>query len=82
MYSSRLKQLADDTAIWSESFRSLQAKLRYMYEYAEDNYQHINNVKTKYLHLSSNPVNAPILIDQKNALLREDCPSFTETSFI
>ena len=72
MYPTWLAQLADDTAIWSESFTSLETKLRYIYEYSENNYQHINSDKTKYLHLSPKPNSTPIVIDQKNTVKSVD----------
>ena len=68
MYPYWLAQLADDTAIWSESFLSLEKMLIYIIEYSKKNYQHINSDKTKYLHLSDTPSKTPIVIDQKNTV--------------
>ena len=59
-----LVQLADDTATLASWTDSLCAKIRSLFGYSDDNDQVANIGKTKYLHLSRDPITEPLEIDE------------------
>ena len=59
-----LVQLADDTATVACWTDSLCAKIRSLFGYSGDNDQVANIGKTKYLHLSLDPITEPLEIDE------------------
>ena len=62
MDPANLCQLADDTATAAASVSSMGKKLGSLFNYSEENDQHANIGKTKYLHLSKTPITEPIKI--------------------
>ena len=58
-----LVQLADDTAIVSNSLTMLISRFRDLLKYSDDNYQHANMDKTKYMQLSKHGMTDPIHLD-------------------
>ena len=64
MDPTNLCQLADDTATAAESTNSMGNKLGSLFEYSDDNDQIANLGKTKYLHLSKNPITDPIEVGE------------------
>ena len=63
-----LAQLADDTATFASMIESLKNKIMALLDYSDDNYQSANIDKTKYLHLSKDPVTDPIIIDELRSI--------------
>ena len=59
-------QLADDTAIFSEFFDSLQLKMKAIFHYSKERYQILNVKKTYYCHFSDNFINQPMFVDRNN----------------
>ena len=60
-----LAQLADDTVTLASLTNSLCLKIRSLFGYSDDNFQIANIGKTKYLHLSCNPITEPLQIDEE-----------------
>ena len=58
-----IAQLADDTSLTAESLESKKNKFQKIINCSEDKEQHINTDKTKYMHMSSNPVTTPIILE-------------------
>ena len=58
-----IAQLADDTSLTSESLESKKNKFQKVIDCADDKHQHINTDKTKYMHMSSDPIRTPIILD-------------------
>ena len=56
-------QLADDTSLTAETLYSKKNKFQKIINCSEDKEQHINTDKTKYMHMSSDPVRTPIILD-------------------
>ena len=63
-----LAQLADDTATFASMLESLKNKIVELLKYSKDNDQSANIDKTKYLHLSGQPITEPIVIDEERSV--------------
>ena len=58
-----LVQLADDTSILAETFESLTYKFSSIFNFSDSKYAHINITKTKYMHMSNNPITKPMTLN-------------------
>ena len=58
-----IAQLADDTSLTAETRESKKTKFQKIINCSEDKEQHINTDKTKYMHMSPDPVTTPIILD-------------------
>lgn len=58
-----LLQLADDTNLLAETIRSIIIKFSKLFSYAIERLQRINTKKTKYMHLSEDPIMEKLTLD-------------------
>ena len=61
-------QLADDTNILADNFRSLQIKTKNVIEYSDTKYLQVNVDKTKYMEMSHNPTLANMEISHNKTI--------------
>lgn len=61
-------QLADDSALITESLSDLQDAFSQAFEFSSKKYMYINYDKTVYLHLDSNPIHEDIVIDNDTTI--------------
>ena len=58
-----LLQLADDTNLLADSLESLRKKFLILFSYAKKKFKRINLKKTKFMHMSENPILNQIMLD-------------------
>jgi hypothetical protein len=58
-----MAQLADDTSISAESLVSMTGKFQKVIDYSGIKHRHVNTTKTKYMHMSSNPIQTPVILE-------------------
>ena len=58
-----IAQLADDTSLTSESHKSTKNKFQKVIGCSDKKHQHVNTDKTKYMHMSEEPITAPIVLE-------------------
>ena len=63
-----MAQLADDTSISAETLRSMTGKFQKVIDYSGGKHQHVNTKKTKYMHMSSNPIQTPVVLEDGNVI--------------
>ena len=56
-------QLADDTSLTSESHESKKNKFQKIINRSDEKHQHVNTDKTKYMHMSPDPIRTPIILE-------------------
>ena len=61
-------QLADDTTITAESLASQTIKFQKVIDYTKVKHQHINTKKTKYMHMSCQPITTPISLNDNKII--------------
>ena len=61
-------QLADDTSLTSETLESKKIKFQKIINCANEKHQHVNTDKTKYMHMSSDPINIPIILEDNRKI--------------
>ena len=61
-------QLADDTSLTSETLESKKIKFQKIIKCANEKHQHVNTDKTKYMHMSSDPINIPIILEDNRKI--------------
>ena len=63
-----MAQLADDTSISAESLVSMTNKFHHVIKYSDIKHQHINTSKTKYMHMSTNPIQLPVILENEKVI--------------
>ena len=63
-----MAQLADDTSISAETLRSMTSKFQKVIGYSDVKHQHVNTTKTKYMHMSSNPIQTPVVLEDERVI--------------
>ena len=67
-----LAQLADDTAIISETSESLINKVNAIFSFSESRYQIVNMKKTQYCNFNENPIKYPLTLDNNKMIQSVD----------
>ena len=64
-----LLQIADDTSIITENMDNLSVKFGKVFKYGKENYLYKNLDKTNYIHLSKDPSNEVLTVDEETVIL-------------
>ena len=63
-----MAQLADDTSLMAETIKSQGNKFQKVINFTNEKHQHINTKKTKYMHMSPNPITTPIVLNDNDVI--------------